>query len=193
MADDTSGDAYGGITTSDITTDDVDWNAVRHDFLYSGMAQRRIAWRYGITEDKLRRQRNAEGWERIAPVVPLPTRRTAGPRDGEPPTPTQKRRGRLGKRLFAVLDAKLNELEARMSEVSGEGPPRSAADAERDARTLGALARLYAKLVELDEAKQARMSAKQTQTRSLTKDGDNADRLRRDLAGRLARLGPGNA
>jgi hypothetical protein len=73
--------------TSAIDSSGIDWDAVRDDFLYSGMAQRRIAWKYGMSDEKLRQRRRAEGWERVAPCVPLPTRRIL-PRDGEPPTPT---------------------------------------------------------------------------------------------------------
>lgn len=102
MADDSSGDAGGG-TVRDVTASAIDWEAVRHDFLYSGMAQRRIAWKHGTGDDTVRKRKRAEGWVRVVPVERLPTRRSTGPRDGEPPTPTQKRRAGLIRRLFAVL------------------------------------------------------------------------------------------
>ena len=81
----------------------------------------------------------------------------------------------------------MSEIETRMAE--NDGRPQSAAEAERDARNLNSLARLYAKLVEMDEAKAARGVPNDHKK---TKDGADADRLRRDLAGRLARLQPGD-
>jgi hypothetical protein len=168
----------------------IDWAAVRHDYLHSGMAQRRIAYKHGMSAEKLRRRRAAEGWERVAPCVPLPTRR-ATPREGEPPTPTEVRRARLTKRLYAVLDKKMAELERRMAERKAS--PQSAADIERDARALTALMQVYAKLVAMDDAAQAaNKTANENAGNSGARTDDDADRLRRDLAGRLERLGPGD-
>ena len=159
----------------------VDWYAVRQDFLYSGMSQRRIAWKYGTTAGTLRKYMRAGGWERVAPVVRLPTRRPK-PAAGLPPTPTEKRRARMVKRLFAVLEAKIAALEARMTNTNESGPEPSAADVERDTRSLNTLAQLYAKLVALDDTNDRSGPA------SPTKDDNDADRLRRDLADRLATL-----
>lgn len=171
----------------------VDWEAVRHDFLYSGMAQRRIAYKHGTSEASLRERRIAEGWERVMPCVPLPKHR-ARPRAGEPPTPTQQKRTRLTKRLFAVVEAKITELERRMAET--KGAPQSAAEAERDTRALTTLMQLYAKLVALDEAAQAANKTDTTTNENAGATGartdDDADRIRRDLAGRLERLQPGD-
>jgi hypothetical protein len=182
MTQDDPLDRTSGTPADPERPDDRDWEPVRDDFLYSGMAQRRIAWKYGMTEDTLRKRRRAEGWERVVPVQPLPKRRPPEPRAGEPPTPTEKRRARMVRRLFAVLDAKIAELEARMT---GDDRAQNAADAERDARSLTALARLYAKLVEMDEGSGGGGA---TGSQANMKDGDDADRLRRDLADRLARL-----
>ncbi|ODR98416.1 hypothetical protein AUC68_08210 [Methyloceanibacter methanicus] len=149
------------------------------------MSLRRIGHKHGTTSANVAKHRDEGGWERVAPMVPLPTRRLP-PEDGLPPTPTQERRGRIVKRLYNLLDAKMSEIETRMAEADGR--PMSAADAEREARNLNSLARLYAKLVEMDEAKAARSGADDKKTQ----DGADADRLRRDLAGRLARLQPGD-
>jgi hypothetical protein len=93
------------------------------------------------------------------------------------------------RRLLEALDKRLMLLETRMAPDAELGEAlQSAADAERDARTLSGLARLYAKLVELDDA--AREGAKGKTDSSVTKPEatDDADRLRRDLALRLQRL-----
>jgi hypothetical protein len=65
---------------------------------------------------------------------------------------------------------------------------QSAADAERDARTLSGLARLYAKLVELDDSASGKGEPDKDQSVTKPEATDGADRLRRDLALRLQRL-----
>jgi hypothetical protein len=157
----------------------IDWAAVWHDYVHGDMSLDRIAWKHRTTDATLRKRAKAGGWVRLVGTTPLPRGRRAGPRGAEPPSAEEKRRARMVKRLFAVLDAKITALEARMNQ--GDDGVQSAADAERDARSLTALARLYAKLVEMDEAG---LAGSQDQM----KDGDDADRLRRDLADRLGRL-----
>jgi hypothetical protein len=68
---------------------------------------------------------------------------------------------------------------------SGEAM-QSAADAERDARALIGFTRLYAKLIELDDA--ARAGGQGKTEGSKPEATDDADRLRRELALRLKRL-----
>jgi hypothetical protein len=96
---------------------------------------------------------------------------------------------RIMARLFTVLDAKMKTLEESIARAQAEGaPPATGADAERDARTLNGLARLYAKLVEL-EARAREQGPKGSTTEAEPKEGEpDADRLRRDLALRLQRL-----
>ena len=159
----------------------VDWDAVRHDYLHSGMSQRRIAWKHGTTAGTLRKYKRAGGWERVAPLERLPTRRKR-PGGGEPPTPGEKRRARMVKRLFAALDAKIAVLEARMTNTNDSEHDQSAADVERDTRSLNTLAQLYAKLMALDTTND------RSGPTSPTKDDKDADPLRRDLADRLTRL-----
>jgi len=173
---------FGG----DLVAETLDWEAIHHDFLYSGMALRRIARKHQTSTATIAKRRDDGGWERVEPMVRLPTRSKARD-EGLPPTPTQRRK-RIVDRLYELLDAKMSEIERRMAE--NEGRPQSTAEAEREARNLNSLARLYAKLVELDEAKTA--GRKDVKPNKKTKDGADADRLRRDLAGRLARLGPRN-
>jgi hypothetical protein len=170
----------------DCVAETIDWEAVHHDFLHSGMSEARIAWKHGTNAETLRRRKLAGGWVRVSPLVRLRSGRLA-PGEGLPPTSTEKRRGRIVKRLYKLLDAKMSEIETRMTE--NDGRTQSAAEAEREARYLNSLARLYAKLVEMDESKAARGAA---EDQKKTKDGADADRLRRDLAGRLARLQPGD-
>lgn len=165
----------------------VDWEAVRYDYQYCGMSQRWIAWKHGISRASFQRRKDKERWERIEPLARR-TSRVAQPKDGVPPTPTEQRRLRIVTRLYNLLEAKMSEFERRMEEAGGR--PQSPAEAERDARSLNALARLYATLADIDAARETRAAGlKKPNDR---KDGAHADRLRRDLAGRLARLQPGH-
>lgn len=88
-------------------------------------------------------------------------------------------RGDIVARLYAALDRKMKEIEERIS-ASGEGV--SAADAERDARTLTSLARLYEKLSEMEQA-----SEKAAQKGEFSQKDMNADRQREEIAERLER------
>ena len=106
--------------------------------------------------------------KRAGSVGSAPSRcRRAGGRE-RPGVPREKRakpkpfrRRQMVQRLFQVLDAKLTEIEERMAAMQNGVATASAADAERDARSLAALARLYAKLVELDERGEARRAGQQ--------------------------------
>lgn len=96
-------------------------------------------------------------------------------------------------RLFAVLDAKLKEIEERMAHTACEGTsPASAADTERDVRAFGQLMRIYAKLAALDDAEREKKGDKQDNADLRTIE--DADSLRREIARRIERLsGAGEA
>lgn len=96
------------------------------------------------------------------------------------------RRTAMTARLYKALDDKMRIVEERIARTAagGEGGG-SAADSERDARTLNSLLRLFAKLNEIDDRSRA---AKAGEAPSGGATADDAERLRRDLAGRLARL-----
>lgn len=83
-------------------------------------------------------------------------------------------------RLYAALDRKMKEIEDRLA---GEDEGMSAADSERDARTLTSLARLYEKLSEMEQA-----SEKASTKGEVSQKDMNADRQREEIAQRLERL-----
>jgi hypothetical protein len=89
------------------------------------------------------------------------------------------------RRLFTVLDTKLKEIEERMPKAGHAAA--SSAEVERDMRSLSALARLYAKLVEFDEAARRNEAGKGSDTPP-TPRSEDADHLRLDLVLRLQRL-----
>lgn len=95
-----------------------------------------------------------------------------------------RRRAEILSRLYRALGDKLREIEQRIARCRDEGDTLSPADSERDARTLNALARLLEKLTGIDDAG---ADAPNDKREPNPKEID-AERLRRDIAERIARL-----
>jgi hypothetical protein len=169
-----------------------DWESVKHDFVHGDWSQRRIALAHGVSERALTFRAKKEGWVRLVGTKKLkPGRKPRAP--GEPKAKRaaveEVRRRDIIRRLLEALDKRLIHLEKRMAPDAESGDvAQSAADAERDARTLSGLARLYAKLVELDDSASGKGEPDQDQSVMKPEATDDADRLRRDLALRLQRL-----
>jgi len=171
----------------------IDWEKAKHDYIHGDWSINRIAVAHGTSDTTLRKYAKAGGWIRLVGTKPLPPGGKPRPPGAPPPkraTVNQVRRRKMVKRLLEVLDSRLGQLEKRMAQAqSADGVPQSAADMERDARSLNALARLYAKLVELDEAAKPPASKDgQGSDTDAAARSDDADQLRRDLALRLERL-----
>ena len=186
----------GGADARAAHRDGTDWGAIKHAVIDGDWSLRRIAEAYGVGETTIRCRMQKEGWVRLVGTKPLPSGRRAGATPGVPKEkrakPKKFRRRQMVQRLFQVLDAKLTEIEERMAAGQSGEATATAADAERDARSLAALARLYAKLVELDEA--AKQGGRGSKEESAKETSEDADRLRQDLALRLERLDrPGDA
>jgi hypothetical protein len=177
--------------------DPTDWKGIEQAYVKGDWSLRRIAEAFGTSRWTLANRAAKEGWVREVGTKPLaPGRKPRPPGVPPPPRPNaqQVRARRIMARLFAALDEKMKALEARIAHAQDEAaPPPSAADAERDARTLSSLARLYAKLVELDDrAREQDGGPKGSETDAARSEAlPDADRLRRDLALRLQRLNPG--
>jgi hypothetical protein len=145
-----------------------------------------------VSQSAVIQRAKRHGWVRLVGTKrlrPGPRPRTPGEPKAKRATVDEVRRREIVRRLLEALDKRLIYLEKRMAldEESGD-LAQSAADAERDARTLSGLARLYAKLVELDD--RASSKGEPDRNKSVTKPEatDDADRFRRDLALRLQRL-----
>jgi hypothetical protein len=166
----------------------VDWAGIKNAFIKSGVSRDRIGEAFGVSGSAVGQHAKKECWVREVPTRPLPCGRkpATGPRLPRDLSPGERRKRRLLERLYKVLDGKMKTLEQRMRAPAPEGG-QSAADAERDARTLSALARLYAKLVELDERASEQAKGSETEIER-SEAGQDADRFRRDLALRLERL-----
>ncbi len=168
--------------------DSVDWEKIKDDFINGDWSIARIAEARGSSETSIGKRAKREGWVRLIGTKRL----RSGPKPRLPgvprPTPDQRRRRQMIKRLFEVLDGKMRQIEERMAQAeSADGAVQSPAEAERDMRMLSSLARLYAKLVELDDAVLKSEAGQGTDNDAATRSED-ADRLRRDLALRLERF-----
>jgi hypothetical protein len=145
-----------------------------------------------VSQSALIQRAKKHGWVRLVGTKRL----RPGPRPRRPGEPKAKRatveeirRRDIVRRLLEALDKRLIHLEKRMGPDAESGDvAQSAADAERDARTLSGLARLYAKLVELEDSKSVKGKTDKDKSATKPEATDDADRLRRNLALRLQRL-----
>ncbi len=162
----------------------LDVEALKHDFIYSGLSLDCIGEGHGVTGATVHNHAKRGNWKRIVPVVRRPNRT----RKLKPKLPVQRSRVEImADRLYRLLDQKVTIMERRIALASApDAPPQSAADADREMRGLSMIARLYAKVVEIDE----RIQKNKAKDDAATESGvnQNADELRRDLALRLGRL-----
>jgi hypothetical protein len=95
------------------------------------------------------------------------------------------RRKRMLDRIYAAMEGKMLEIETRLARNREEdSAPASAADNERDVRTLNTLTRMIEKITALGTDRAARGDA-ETDPEA---EAANAERLRNDIAERIARL-----
>jgi len=180
-------DADDDKSGADDVTDEravLDVEALKHDFIYSGLSLNCIGEGHGVTGATVHNYAKRGNWKRIVPVVRRPNRT----KKLKPKLPVQRSRVEImADRLYRLLDQKVTIMERRIALASApDAPTQSAADADRDMRGLSMIARLYAKVVELDERIQKSKSRDAAETESGVPA--NADELRRDLARRLERL-----
>jgi hypothetical protein len=150
-----------------------DWDAVARDYAAGLLTVSEICARHGVSRATLYNRAKIEGWPlRHGATVIVQRRTQAG----------------LTKRLLAALDTKMKQFESRMSESAGG---ETAADGERDARTLNTLVRLFEKLKEIGEVSGGEAAARSPNAMPGPAIGlkpDDAERLRNDLAQRLESL-----
>ena len=89
--------------------------------------------------------------------------------------------------MMTALDRKMAQFETRMTLAAADSAPTTAADSERDARTLNTLVRLFDKLKGFG-AKATPGKGVAAANRTAGKDIHDADRFRNDLARRLESL-----
>ena len=153
-----------------------DWVAIRRLYEESITTIAEISELNGVTLSAIRSRRLAENWK---------PRKKPGARAKLKRPRSTTGRGGLISRLLKVVDRNLKLLEMRMETAE----PGTAADRERESRAIGTLTRTIEKLTELQSEADA-APAKTAKTSSGTQiDGNDADRLRLEIAERILRIG----
>lgn len=162
-----------------------DWAVIADAYARGPLTVAQICAKFGISRGALYRQVRRLNWPmRQQPVTSRrrrPVRRQRGGRGAASP---QEGRSGMVSRLYEALEQRMTELEARMAQGR-----RTAAECERDARTLNTLVRLFERLSNM-EAK-VRAGAGEADPASAQLLGQDAEQIRRDLARRLDRLRAG--
>src|SRR5262245_40317632 len=164
------------------------WERARDEYAHCPDALAIIAERNGISRSGLQDRAKQEGWERKVETIPRERYDTKKivPR-GASPRPEQRRLQRLLKWLYKILEQKVRIMEQRIALASEPGAePQSAADIERDIRSINAMAKAFAQVIELEE--RARASGESEKEETSSGVPEDADELRRDLARRLERM-----
>jgi hypothetical protein len=149
-----------------------DWEAVAQDYAAGALSVDAICAAHSLTPATLYRRAKIDGW---------PLRRPG----------RRRSRADLAKRLLGALELKMTRFENRMAESAASA---TAADSERDARTLNTLVRLFEKLKGLGLGEAATRRARSAKSApapaddSSVKDAHDADALRGELARRLEKL-----
>lgn len=183
-----------------------DWDAIARDYAAGALTVTEICTLHGVSPSVLYHRANKLRWKKrkrsVAPkAAPNAAASENGASKASAKSPQRKRRAKqpadLTQRLLTALDQKMTEFETRMA----EGASLNAADSERDARTLNTLVRLFDKLKSFGEKSGAAKKSATPMTSALPAstasaqpsatgtDAHDADRLRQELAQRLARLG----
>jgi hypothetical protein len=161
-----------------------DWDAIAHDYAESDLTVSEICALYSISCSVLYDRAELDGW-----IKRSAARRAARDRRPSPP-PGGAKATDLARRMLTALDHKMTEFETRMTQATAGAAPITAADSERDARTLNTLVRLFDKLKGFG-AKAPSSARAAAASRTGGKDIHDADRYRNDLARRLERLRDG--
>lgn len=172
--------------------DDETWAAVRRAYEdEASVPLAEIARRFGLTPMRIGAKAKQEGWAGRAQRQTRRARGSAKKKAGGASSAAPAKRARPGAlptrgaqraligRLYRAISLKLEHMEKRMA--SGEA--RSAQDEERESRALANLISNFEKVTEavagLDKERDARAAGA----------GADAERMRREIAERLERLG----
>lgn len=176
------------------------WAAIRRAYEETDESAAAMARRFPVAADTIRRRAKREGWSRKVAAVASrhrresattgkPERRTSAP----PSQPAGARRPAGGKpadratllrRLYDAIDAKLQQLEARMA----SGHELTAADSERETRELGSMIRSFEKVTAFASAIEGRRETGAKRSGGPAISAGDAERMREEIAERLDRL-----
>jgi hypothetical protein len=159
-----------------------DWDAIAHDYAASALTVPDICALHNVSRADLYNRANLDGWIKRSAARRAAIATTV---HRLPPSRPVKGGAALARRMLTALDHKMTEFETRMTAQAAAGSSATtAADSERDARTLNTLVRLFDKLKGFG----AKASASKAGSRTAGKDSHDADRFRNDLARRLENL-----
>ncbi len=198
-------------------SDQPDWSEIRRLYARGEATLAAIADRHGVSVQRIARRARSETWparlprtagkregprEKARPKAAMDPARA--PPEAIPPRSLAKRsvkraghslkaRRALVRRLYKAIDTKLQQMERRMAHdmAADERPSEtSAADHERDSRAIGALIANLSRVTEIEADLERIPGAAATHA---TEQGDRqladeAERFRREVAERLARL-----
>jgi hypothetical protein len=161
------------------------WAEVRRAYIETSESVRSITARYGISRWSLHDRIKAEGWPQRRAHRGAPAKRSFA-------ATTIEVRRRLIRRLFRILESKLELMEQRM-QTQLEDPEKAnlvpAGERERDARAVATLVRSLDKVTEIAADLDNTSGGKPNSV-----DADElfaeADRFRRELAERLSKFIP---
>lgn len=174
-----------------------DWDAVRRDYVSGRCSIRILCARHGVSPGRLYKRVAAEGWPmRRGSAGRLLTPMGLGAKDRDDPghnamapgatksrtTPPFDRELLLS-RLSQALQAHISLVETRLAEYAANPAQVSAAERERETRTLGMLVRVLEGLSKLDDA--AAAGADPCDQEHLRQSDDE---LRRELEARIVRV-----
>ena len=198
-------------------SDHPDWSEIRRLYLDPATSIAAIADRHGISAQRITRRARSEGWPtrsrrtsgaregpagksrrkpgataRLGQPRPDTPQGTPKRREATPAATSLKARRTLVRRLYKAIDTKLKQMERRMAHdiATDEGTSETtAADHERDTRAIGALIANLSRVTEI-EADLERLpgSARPADQQADRQLADEAERFRREVAERLARL-----
>ncbi|WP_072392101.1 hypothetical protein [Hyphomicrobium sp. CS1GBMeth3] len=170
--------------------DEKTWAAVRRAYADASVPLSDIGKRYGLTPLAIGARAKREDWSGREERARLKSEATSAKhapakKASRAGLPTRETQAALIGRLYRAISLKLEHMEKRMA--SGEA--RSAQDEERESRALATLINNFEKVTEavteLDRNRDA--------TRAAGTVGADAERMRREIAERLERLGGGGA
>ena len=169
-----------------------DWVAVEAGYRDGVLTVGELCRRHGVSQRGLYRRARKYGWplRRDRSGQNEDQANAAGkdglsraPRSSRAPQPSRRR---LISRLFKTLETQMQSIEHRLN-GQAEIVPQSAADRERDARTLSALVRTMEKLCELESADRRDLEAAKAAQAHVEKDPARFERDIQDLRQALAR------
>jgi hypothetical protein len=165
---------------------------VRAAYADAAVPLKEIAARFGMTPQRIVAKATKDGWtgrERAAKArgrsdarpPRKPQANDASKGKNRVPLPTRGAQRALIGRLYRAISLKLEHMEKRMA--SGEA--RSAQDEERESRALATLINNFEKVTEAG----AELDKDRDASRASGRGGPDAERMRREIAERLERLG----